>query len=158
MLTNLYKDIKVSKGTFDAKTGIWTIGDMEKGEIQTLTYSVKVKESWNAAITDKTISNKAIVTAGTEQKTEVTSNKVFNNNLNITKSTVDGTYGTSKGIHIDETGTCVKYTITVNASNINQDDASGVKVTDIFSDNKDDIERYYAIEGAATTDSEEPGV
>lgn len=103
MLTNLYKDIKVSKGTFDAKTGIWTIGDMEKGEIQTLTYSVKVKESWNAAITDKTISNKAIVTAGTEQKTEVTSNKVFNNNLNITKSTVDGTYGTSKGIHIDET-------------------------------------------------------
>lgn len=158
MLTNLYKDIKVSKGTFDAKTGIWTIGDMEKGEIQTLTYSVKVKESWNAAITDKTISNKAIVTAGTEQKTEVTSNKVFNNNLNITKSTVDGTYGTSKGIHIDETGTWVKYTITVNASNINQDDASGVKVTDIFSDNKDDIERYYAIEGAATTDSEEPGV
>ena len=46
----------------------------------------------------------------------------------------------------------------MNASNINQDDASGVKVTDIFSDNKDDIERYYAIEGAATTDSEEPGV
>lgn len=158
MLENLYKDINASKGTFDAKTGIWTIGDMEKGEIQTLTYSVKIKNSWDDTITDKTISNTATVTAGTEKKAEVTSNKVFNNNLNITKSTVDGQYGTSKGIHIDETGTWVKYTITVNASNINQDDASGVKVTDVFSDNKEDIEQYYAIEGATQTISTEPGV
>lgn len=45
MLENLYKDIKASKGTFDAKTGIWTIGDMEKGEVQNLTYSVKIKNS-----------------------------------------------------------------------------------------------------------------
>lgn len=157
MLENLYKDIKASKGTFDAKTGIWTIGDMEKGEVQTLTYSVKIKNSWDDTITDKTISNTATVTAGTEKKAEVTSNKVFNNNLNITKSTVDGQYGTSKGIHIDETGTWVKYTITVNASNINQDDASGVKVTDVFSDNKEDIEQYYAIEGATQTTSTEPG-
>lgn len=139
MLENLYKDINASKGRFDAKTGIWTIGDMEKGEIQTLTYSVKIKNSWDDTITDKTISNTATVTAGTEKKAEVTSNKVFNNNLNITKSTVDGQYGTSKGIHVDATGTWIKYTITVNASNVNQDDASGVKVTDIFSDNKEDI-------------------
>ena len=158
MLENLYKDIKAGKGTFDAKTGIWTIGDMKKGEVQTLTYSVKVKESWDAAITDKKISNKAIVTAGTKQKAEVTSDKVFNNNLNITKSTVDGKYGTSKGIHVDATGTWIKYTITVNASNVNQDDASGVKVTDVFSDDIDDIEKYYEIEGAVTTNSEEPGV
>lgn len=157
MLENLYKDIKASKGTFDAKTGIWTIGDMEKGEVQNLTYSVKIKNSWDDTITDKTISNTATVTAGTEKKAEVTSNKVFNNNLNITKSTVDGQYGTSKGIHVDATGTWIKYTITVNASNVNQDDASGVKVTDIFSDNKEDIEQYYAIEGAAQTNSTEPG-
>ena len=157
MLENLYKDIKAGKGTFDAKTGIWTIGDMKKGEVQTLTYSVKVKESWDAAITDKKISNKAIVTAGTKQKAEVTSDKVFNNNLNITKSTVDGKYGTSKGIHVDATGTWIKYTITVNASNVNQDDASGVKVTDVFSDDKEDIEQYYAIEGATQTNSTEPG-
>ena len=156
MLENLYKDIKASKGTFDAKTGIWTIGDMKKGEVQTLTYSVKVKNSWDDTITDKTISNTATVTAGTEKKAEVTSNKVFNNNLNITKSTVDGQYGTSKGIHVDATGTWIKYTITVNASNVNQDDASGVKVTDIFSDNKEDIEQYYAIEGATKTNSTEP--
>ena len=157
MLENLYKDINASKGTFDAKTGIWTIGDMEKGEIQTLTYSVKIKNSWDDTITDKTISNTATVTAGTEKKAEVTSNKVFNNNLNITKSTVDGTYGTSKGIHVDATGTWIKYTITVNASNVNQDDASGVKVTDVFSDDKEDIEQYYAIEGATQTNSTEPG-
>ena len=157
MLENLYKDINASKGTFDAKTGIWTIGDMEKGEIQTLTYSVKIKNSWDDTITDKTISNTATVTAGTEKKAEVTSNKVFNNNLNITKSTVDGTYGTSKGIHVDATGTWIKYTITVNASNVNQDDASGVKVTDVFSDDKEDIEQYYAIEGATQTNSAEPG-
>lgn len=157
MLENLYKDIKASKGTFDAKTGIWTIGDMKKGEVQTLTYSVKVKNSWDDTITDKTISNTATVTAGTEKKAEVTSNKVFNNNLNITKSTVDGTYGTSKGIHVDATGTWIKYTITVNASNVNQDDASGVKVTDVFSDDKEDIEQYYAIEGATQTNSAEPG-
>lgn len=158
MLENLYKDIKAGKGTFDAKTGIWTIGDMKKGEVQTLTYSVKVKESWDAAITDKKISNKAIVTAGTKQKAEVTSDKVFNNNLNITKSTVDGQYGTSKGIHVDATGTWIKYTITVNASNVNQDDASGVKVTDVFSDDdKEDIEQYYAIEGATQTTSTKPG-
>lgn len=157
MLENLYKDINASKGTFDAKTGIWTIGDMEKGEIQTLTYSVKIKNSWDDTITDKTISNTATVTAGTEKKAEVTLNKVFNNNLNITKSTVDGQYGTSKGIHVDATGTWIKYTITVNASNVNQDDASGVKVTDIFSDNKEDIEQYYAIEGATQTNSTEPG-
>lgn len=157
MLENLYKDIKAGKGTFDAKTGIWTIGDMKKGEVQTLTYSVKVKNSWDDTITDKTISNTATVTAGTEKKAEVTSNKVFNNNLNITKSTVDGQYGTSKGIHVDATGTWIKYTITVNAANVNQDDASGVKVTDIFSDNKEDIEQYYAIEGAAQTNSTEPG-
>ena len=156
MLENLYKDINASKGRFDAKTGIWTIGDMEKGEIQTLTYSVKIKNSWDDTITDKTISNTATVTAGTEKKAEVTSNKVFNNNLNITKSTVDGQYGTSKGIHVDATGTWIKYTITVNASNVNQDDASGVKVTDIFSDNKEDIEQYYAIEGATKTNSTEP--
>ena len=98
-----------------------------------------------------------ILTAGTEKKAEVTSNKVFNNNLNITKSTVDGTYGTSKGIHVDATGTWIKYTITVNASNVNQDDASGVKVTDVFSDDKEDIEQYYAIEGATQTNSTEPG-
>lgn len=157
MLENLYKDIKAGKGTFDAKTGIWTIGDMKKGEVQTLTYSVKVKNSWDDTITDKTISNTATVTAGTEKKAEVTSNKVFNNNLNITKSTVDGTYGTSKGIHVDATGTWIKYTITVNASNVNQDDASGVKVTDVFSDDKEDIEQYYAIEGATQTNSAEPG-
>ena len=157
MLENLYKDIKSSKGTFDARTGIWTIGDMKNGETQTLTYSVKVKDSWDDTITDKTISNTATVTAGTEKKAEVTSNKVFNNNLNITKSTVDGTYGTSKGIHVDETGTWIKYTITVNASNINQDDARGVKVKDSFSGNKDDIEEYYAIEGAIKTTSTEPG-
>lgn len=157
MLENLYKDINASKGRFDAKTGIWTIGDMEKGEIQTLTYSVKIKNSWDDTITDKTISNTATVTAGTEKKAEVTSNKVFNNNLNITKSTVDGQYGTSKGIHVDATGTWIKYTITVNASNVNQDDASGVKVTDIFSDDKEDIEQYYAIEGATQTNSTEPG-
>lgn len=157
MLENLYKDINASKGRFDAKTGIWTIGDMEKGEIQTLTYSVKIKNSWDDTITDKTISNTATVTAGTEKKAEVTSNKVFNNNLNITKSTVDGQYGTSKGIHVDATGTWIKYTITVNASNVNQDDASGVKVTDVFSDDKEDIEQYYAIEGATQTNSTEPG-
>lgn len=157
MLENLYKDINASKGTFDAKTGIWTIGDMEKGEIQTLTYSVKIKNSWDDTITDKTISNTATVTAGTEKKAEVTSNKVFNNNLNITKSTVDGQYGTSKGIHVDATGTWIKYTITVNASNVNQDDASGVKVTDVFSDDKEDIEQYYVIEGATQTNSTEPG-
>lgn len=157
MLENLYKDIKASKGTFDAKTGIWTIGDMEKGEVQNLTYSVKIKNSWDDTITDKTISNTATVTAGTEKKAEVTSNKVFNNNLNITKSTVDGQYGTSKGIHVDATGTWIKYTITVNASNVNQDDASGVKVTDVFSDDKEDIEQYYAIEGATQTNSAEPG-
>lgn len=157
MLENLYKDIKASKGTlFDAKTGIWTIGDMKKGEVRTLTYSVTVKDSWDDTITDKTISNTATVTAGTEKKAEVTSKKVFNNNLNITKSTVDGTYGTSKGIHVDATGTWIKYTITVNASNVNQDDASGVKVTDIFSDNKEDIEQYYAIEGATKTNRTEP--
>ena len=50
-----------------------------------------------------------------------------------------------------------KYTITVNASNVNQDDASGVKVTDVFSDDKEDIEQYYAIEGATQTNSAEPG-
>lgn len=53
MLENLYKDIKASKGTFDAKTGIWTIGDMEKGEVQNLTYSVKIKNSWDDTITDR---------------------------------------------------------------------------------------------------------
>ena len=41
MLENLYKDIKAGKGTFDAKTGIWTIGDMKKGEVQTLTYLLR---------------------------------------------------------------------------------------------------------------------
>ena len=157
MLQELYKNVKASKGSFDTKTGIWTVGDMAKGETQTLTYSTKVKGEWDSSITDKTIANTATVTAGDEKKGEVTSSKVFNNNLNITKTTVDGEYGTSKGIHVDETGTWIKYTITVKASNVNQDDTSGVKVTDIFSGNKDDIERYYGIEGATETTSKEPG-
>lgn len=157
MIQDLYTNVKVGKGSFDTKTGVWTVGDMAKGETQTLTYSTKIKGEWDSSVTDKTIANTATVTAGDEKKGEVTSSKVFNNNLNITKTTVDGEYGTSKGIHVDETGTWIKYTITVKASNINQDDTSGVKVTDIFSGNKDDIEKYYGIEGATETTSTEPG-
>lgn len=41
---------------------------MEKGEIQTLTYSVKIKNSWDDTITDKTITNTATVTAGTGEE------------------------------------------------------------------------------------------
>ena len=62
-----------------------------------------------------------------------------------------------KGFMLTRQERRMKYTITVNASNVNQDDASGVKVTDVFSDDKEDIEQYYAIEGATQTNSTEPG-
>jgi pilin isopeptide linkage protein len=141
----LYRDAEASTGedTFDAEDGVWTIGEMQPGQEETLTYSLVINDDAyksgkidyidNIAVVDFNDDGSNYSVASLELPSTVMDKTVLSDKNGIVLTTEDGeTYAT--------------YTITVTANNGSKSD---VKVMDSF-DNSTLIEKIVVPEDGAS--------
>jgi hypothetical protein len=145
-----YRNAEASKGTFDMSTGIWTIGEMEPGEVATLTYQVKLKQSYFSSGAAP-LSNKATATFNESGKVEdscavtpgtgtVILSKVKGTNINGSTQT-GAQLDTDPSLPNDERN-FYYYTVQVKAYN---GDMKNVSVEDHFTENAGAILRYEVV-------------
>jgi pilin isopeptide linkage protein len=122
-----YRNVVAPSGTsLDKTTGVWTVGNMEPGTTVTLTYDVKVSDSYvNAQGVD--INNMATVHYNKTGTGVADANVRSDDVLNLTKSNSGGT------LHTDDDGnTYLEYTLTVTAPTTNAGTMENISVTDTF--------------------------
>jgi pilin isopeptide linkage protein len=162
---NLYRNVEVSNGSFDAKTGVWTIFyedpdgesddisyDMTPGQTETLTYDLVVTKEYYTSSGGTTVSNIATVTFNDNGKHQaiatqptvgtVLVDKEYKYNSKIDKSPV---------MVSDEKGTYITYTLTATAYGTPM---TGVVVKDTFNtpDYISSIVTEGSYKGTVTTD------
>jgi pilin isopeptide linkage protein len=131
---DIYRNYVASTGksTFDNTTGTWTIGDMEPGQTETLTYDMVISKSAYSSGAINEIQNIATVTFNDDGENQAYANlelpgavlnktaltkKVGNNDVLALKTENGETYAT--------------YTLSVTANN---GDESNITVKDVFAD------------------------
>ncbi len=124
-VTSIYQNYTVTTadGSFDAAKGVWTIGNMTPGQVETLTYDLVVKDSAYSA-TDK-IQNLATVNYNNDGiKQGYATLTLPSAALSKTAVKANNSY-----MATDDNGTYMTYKLTVSASNGN---ASNLLVVDSF--------------------------
>jgi pilin isopeptide linkage protein len=119
---NLYRNVTVTNGTFDAAKGIWYIdGNMAPGQTETLTYDLVVSKKYYTENTTP-VANTATVTFNDNGKRQ-------DSDQQTTPGTVLVEKKPSSSLGQDDIGTYVTYTVTVTAYGSTM---SGVVVDDAF--------------------------
>jgi pilin isopeptide linkage protein len=125
-----YRDCVASTGddTFDATTGVWTIGDMEPGQVETLTYSLVIdKDVYKSGELD-IVNNIATVKFNDDGKNEAYATLDLPNAI-LNKTVLSDKNGV---VLTTENGeTYATYTLTVTANNGGE---SNITVKDAFAD------------------------
>ncbi|MGL4669595.1 MAG: DUF7507 domain-containing protein, partial [Methanobacteriaceae archaeon] len=110
----------VSVGTFNATTGLWTIGNMDKDAVAILTIMVKVVSAGN-------ISNVAIISSDTYDPN--TTNNVVNLIITANKS---ADLEVIKNVNVTSPNVSDQVSYTITVKNNGPDNATGVILTDLL--------------------------
>jgi pilin isopeptide linkage protein len=143
---DIYQNFVASTGasTFDNTTGTWTIGDMEPGQTETLTYDMVISKSAYSSGAINEIQNLATVTFNDDGKNQSAATLKLPGAV-IEKEAVTNASGNL--MSTDEGGTYVTYKLTVTA---NKGDTSNIVVKDAF-DNSSLIEKIVVPDNGAST-------
>jgi pilin isopeptide linkage protein len=139
-----YRDCVASTGsdTFDATTGVWTIGDMEPGQVETLTYSLVIDKGVYKSGELDIINNVATVKFNDDGVNEAYATLDLPNAI-LNKSVLTDKNGV---VLTTENGeTYATYTLTVSADNGGE---SNITVKDAF-DDPTRIKKIEAPDGAS---------
>jgi pilin isopeptide linkage protein len=140
-----YRDFVASTGedTFDATKGVWTIGDMEPGQVETLTYNLVVDKNVYKSGELDVIQNLATVKFNDDGVNEAFAT------LDLPNAILDKTVLTNKNgvvLTTEDGETYATYTLTVSANNGGE---SNITVKDSF-DDPTRIDRIEASDKDAT--------
>jgi pilin isopeptide linkage protein len=144
----VFGNIKASTGDFDSETGVWTVGDMTPGQVETLTYTVKIKSDVYNGHTVDAIGNKATVTFNDDGMHESDAIlRVPEVDLSKTASTYSRSiYEKALALATDEYGSYATYTLTVTATG----DESNITVKDSIGDDFTYVTELRAADGYPT--------
>jgi pilin isopeptide linkage protein len=121
----IYQNYTASTGenTFDPTTGVWTIGDMTPGQVETLTYNLVFTDSAVKSGALSVVQNRATVTFNDDGTNQASTT------LNLPNTILQKTIATtSDGIlyTVENGETYVTYTLTVTANNGDEKDLTVV--------------------------------
>jgi pilin isopeptide linkage protein len=138
-----------TQGSFSRYTGIWTVNTLKPGKTATLTYKIKLADSYFDATDGAKITNTATLKFNKTGTKSVTASGSYHNVLNISKSATTQRKDSKTCVvcNKDDDGNIyLEYTVTVTAPASNDTTMTDITVEDTFTMNASAVTGYQKIE------------